>query len=97
MKITRGELIAASDLYWKHVLKLPPHLQEVCPTFKMYLVPDTYPYLYHRDIVKLSPMGVHRYQMLQSPHIFTLLTMYALQRLEASTAPACIDGNKHES
>lgn len=84
-KITRAELTDASALYWKHVLQLPEHLKEVCPSFKEYLVPDTYPYLYQRDIVKLSPMGVQRYEMLQSPHIFTLLTMYALQRLEAKT------------
>lgn len=85
MKISRAELIEASSQYWKTVFKLPPHLQEHCPAFKEYLVPDTYPYLYQRDWVKLSGMGVHRYQMLQSPHIITLLTMYALQRLEAKT------------
>jgi len=84
-KITRVEFIEASGIYWKHVLMLPQHLMEVCPCFKEYLAPDTYPYLYQRDIVKLSPMGVYRYQILQSPHIATLLTMYALQRLEAST------------
>lgn len=85
MKITRNELIEASSQYWDAVFKLPEHLQEVCPAFKEYLVPDTYPYLYQRDWVKLSPLGVHRYGILQSPHILTLLTMYALQRLEAKT------------
>jgi len=85
MKITRGELINASSIYWTYVLKLPADLQEVCPSFKEYLAPDTYPYLYQRDQVELSPMGVYRYQMLQSPHIVTLLTLYALQRIEAST------------
>lgn len=48
-------------------------------------MPDTTPYLYQREWVELSPMGVHRYEMLQSPHRLTLLTMYALQRLEAKT------------
>lgn len=81
-KITRVELLEAGDRYWTNVFKLPTHLQEACPPFKEYLVPDSYPYLYQRDWVKLSPMGVHRYQMLQSPHVLTLLTIYALQRLD---------------
>jgi len=83
-KITRDELIEASSKYWDTVFKLPTHLQEHCPAFKEYLTPDSYPYLHQRDIVTLSPKGVHRYEMLQSPHIVTLLTMYALQRIEAS-------------
>lgn len=85
MKISRDELLKASSQYWEAVLKLPRHLQEYCPRFKEYLAPDTYPYLYQRDIVTLSTLGVQRYQMLQSPHILTLLTIYAIQRLEAST------------
>lgn len=83
-KISREQLEEAGYRYWSTVFKLPPHLMEVCPSFKEYLAPDTYPYLYQRDWVKLSPMGVHRYQMLLSPHIITLLTIYALQRLETT-------------
>lgn len=81
-KITREQLEEASSRYWTTVFKLPNHLIKVCPGFKEYLVPDTYPYLYQRDWVELSPMGIHRYQMLQSPHLLTLLTIYALQRIE---------------
>ncbi len=85
MQITRVELRVASDKYWRTVFKLPWYLQKVCPAFKEYLAPDKYPYLYQRDQVELSIKGVQRYQNLFSPHVVTLLTMYALQRIEAST------------
>lgn len=82
--ITRLQLEEASCRYWGAVRNLPSHLMAACPGFKEYLAPDTYPYLHTPSWVWLSPTGLHRYQMLQSPHVVTLLTIYALQRLEQS-------------
>ncbi len=82
--ISREQLEEAASRYWGNVIKLPAHLAKVMPGFKTFLAPDSFPYLYQRDWVKLSPLGVHRYQILHSPHVLTLLTIYALQRLEQS-------------
>lgn len=81
--ITRLQLLEASALYWDAVSKLPAVLQEACPEFKDFLVPDRYPYLHQTDWVTLSTKGAGRYEMLHSPHIITLLTIYAIQSMEA--------------
>lgn len=84
LTITRVQLLEASARYFEAVRKLPPHLQEVCPSFKMFLVPDRYPYLHQSLYVRLSNAGLERYRMLLSPHVTTLLTIYAIQLRQSS-------------
>lgn len=79
--IDRGEFNSALNLYWRLINQMPVELQEVFPHFENFINPtdDRGNYHTHND-VELSIIGIHRFEMLRSPHANTLLRAWAIKR-----------------
>jgi len=83
MEITDDELASASFRYCDAVAELPPTLRWKMPSFHEFLSP-AHTTNFNQDWISLSMTGTQRYKMLQSPHVVTLLAIYAAQRFDTN-------------
>ena len=81
MEITSEEYLHAWIRYIEILITLPEDLRAVCPRFEKFLSPANYTN-FSTNPVKLSITGTERYKMMLSPHVNTLLAMYAAQRFD---------------
>lgn len=81
IEISKDQYIESLIKYQIALAQLSPELRRKCPSnFNKFLSPANYTN-FDNDSIELSLTGTERYKMIWSPHVVTLLAIYAAQRI----------------
>lgn len=81
IEISKDQYIDSLIKYHIALAQLSPELRKKCPpNFDKFLSPANYTN-FDNDPIGLSVTGTERYKMVWSPHVVTLLAVYAAQRI----------------